>query len=31
MGACMMLGIALMLSICLQLVGLVTFPREGVD
>jgi len=27
----MMLGIALMLSICLQLVGLVTFPEEGVD
>jgi len=27
----MMLGIALMLSICLQLVGLVTFPGEEVD
>jgi len=27
----MMLGIALMLSICLQLVGLVTFPGEGMD
>jgi len=27
----MMLGIALMLSIFLQLVGLVTFPGEGVD